>query len=121
MSKAEDRALEVYPKDIKEFVDVNGLKSAVDNNSWQRTIFLKGYHQAEKDLTDKAKVSSGWDGFYYGQGYKQAEKDLKLTWEDLATLEKLGDDFVKNNQTPMSDKEYYEEILKRFNKERKEK
>jgi hypothetical protein len=48
--KAEDRALEAYPKDIKEFVGVNGMKSVVDYNSWQRTIFLNGYHQAEKDL-----------------------------------------------------------------------
>ena len=50
MSKAEERALEAYPKDIEEFIDVNGVKSVVDNNSWQRTIFLEGYHQAEKDL-----------------------------------------------------------------------
>ena len=53
MSKAEERALEVYPEDIEEFVDVNGAKSVVDNNSWQRTIFLEGYHQAEEDLIDK--------------------------------------------------------------------
>ena len=50
MSKAEERALEAYPKDIKEYVDVKGVKSVVDNNCWQRTIFLKGYQQAEKDL-----------------------------------------------------------------------
>lgn len=52
-------------------------------------------------------------------GYRQAEKDLELTWEDLATIEQLSDDFVKQNHTPMSDKEYYQEILKQFNKERK--
>ena len=40
MSKAEDRALEAYPKDIEEYVGVNGVKSVVDNNSWQRTIFI---------------------------------------------------------------------------------
>jgi len=54
----------------------------------------------------------------YYVGYRQAEKDLELTWEDLAIIEKLGDDFVKHNQTPMSDEEFYKEILKRF-KERK--
>lgn len=88
MSKAEQRALEAYPKDIEEYIDVNGIKSAVDNNSWQRTLFLKGYHQAEKDL--------------------------ELTWEDLATIEKLGVDFIKQNHTPMSDEEYFKEVLKRF-------
>jgi len=47
---------------------------------------------------------------------------LELTCEDLATIEKLGDDFVKQNHTPMSDEEFYKEILKRFKdfKERKE-
>lgn len=48
--RASKRALEAYPKDIEEYVDVNDMKSVVDNNSWQRNIFLKGYHQAEKDL-----------------------------------------------------------------------
>lgn len=55
----------------------------------------------------------------FTEGYRQAEKDLELTWEDLATIEQLSDDFVKQNHTPMSDKEYYQEILKQFNKERK--
>jgi len=57
----------------------------------------------------------------YIEGYYQAEKDLELTCEDLATIEKLGDDFVKQNHTPMSDEEFYKEILKRFKdyKERK--
>ena len=45
-----ERALEAYPKDIEKYVDVNGVKSVVDNNSWQRAIFLQGYQQAEKDL-----------------------------------------------------------------------
>ncbi len=52
-------------------------------------------------------------------GYRQAEKDLELTWKDLATIEKLGDDFVKQNHTPMSDEEFYKEILKRFNKNKR--
>ena len=50
----------------------------------------------------------------YYEGYLQAEKDLELGWEDLATIEKLGDDFIKHNQTPMSDEEFYKEVLKRF-------
>ena len=49
-------------------------------------------------------------------GYHKAEKDVALTWEDLATIEKLGDDFVKHNQTPMSDEEFYIEVLNQFNK-----
>ena len=86
MSKAEDRALKAYPKKMAE-------REGYDENLRERKGFIKGYHQAEKDL--------------------------KLTWEDLATIEKLGDDFIKQNHTPMSDEEFYKEVLKRF-KERKE-
>ena len=50
----------------------------------------------------------------YIEGYHQAEKDLELTWKDLATIEKLGDNFVKQNHTPMSDEEFFKEVLKRF-------
>jgi hypothetical protein len=90
MSKAEERALEKYP-----YAKVC------------REKYLEGYHQAEKDLTDKAKVSSGLDGFFYGQGYKQAEKDLELTWEDIKTIDKLLNQCVDCNNP-------YQEVLKRF-------
>jgi uncharacterized protein (DUF2164 family) len=74
-----------------------------------------GYHQAEKDLTDKAKVSSGWDGFYYGQGYHQAEKDLELTYDDICEIMEIREDVLEMD----SYENLYQEVLKRF-KERKE-
>ena len=99
MSKAEDRALEAYPKDIEEYVDVNGVKSVVDNNSWQRAIFLKGYHQAEKDNV--------------------------LTWEDMRELHIIFAEIDVDIELCKTDIKsetigYYQEVLKRF-KERKEK
>lgn len=95
MSKAEERALEAYPKDIEEYVGVNGVKSVVDNNSWQRAIFLKGYHQAEKDN--------------------------ELTWEDIADILDVtdviaNDDSMEERLETMSEEEYYQEVLNRFNK-----
>ena len=48
------------------------------------------------------------------QTEEEAEKDLELTWEDLATIEKLGNDFFKQNHAPMNDEEFYKEVLKRF-------
>ena len=97
MSKAEERALEVYPKDIEEYFDVNGVKSVVDNNSWQRTIFLKGYNQAEKDL--------------------------ELSWEDMRELHIIFAEIDVDIELCKTDIKaetlgYYQEILKRF-KERK--
>jgi len=98
--KASKRALEAYPKDIEEYIDVKGVKSVVDNNSWQRTIFL--------------------------EGYRQAEKDNELTWEDIATILDMENDILHecNSQSQLLietypvGKDYYQEILKRF-KERK--
>lgn len=93
MSKAEDRALEAYPS-------------------------TSHYWNAEPDRNAEARE-------FYIQGYHQAEKDLELTWKDLALI-RLAFDATEDNInhgclkiSPMT-KEYYEEVLKRFNKERKE-
>lgn len=55
----------------------------------------------------------------YIEGYHQAEKDLELTWEDLALVEKIGKDFMRENDTPMNDEEFFGEVLKRYKIERK--
>ena len=47
-------------------------------------------------------------------GYRQAEEDLKLTWQDIALIETISKEFIKNNTTPMTDRDYYQEVLKRF-------
>ena len=60
-----------------------------------------------------------FNGFVEGyiEGYHQAEKDFELTWEDIKVIERLlGFDNIIE-----SPKEFYQEVLKRFNKERKEK
>ena len=89
MSKAEERALEAYPPKMR-YVGIDSVKydRKIDVNKPMRDRYVKAYHQAEKDL--------------------------ELTWEDLATIEKLGNDFIKQNHTPMSDEDFYKEILKRF-------
>lgn len=97
MSKAEDRALEVYPKDIEEFIDINDVKSVVDNNNWQRTIFIKGY--------------------------RQAEKDLELSWEDVKEICDIAFEEACRLQRNMKGsriykEQHYREVLKRF-KEKK--
>ena len=50
----------------------------------------------------------------YKEGYQQAEKDLELTLEDIKTIDKLLNQCVDYSNP-------YQEVLKRFNKERKEK
>ena len=96
MSKAEERALEAYPKDIEEYIDVKGVKSIVDNNSWQRTIFL--------------------------EGYRQAEKDNELTWEDIGAIDNLLWDLsVEHSKNHSSNEVYYKEVLKRFKAQKGEK
>jgi hypothetical protein len=56
MSKAEERALEKYPKKI-EWV----------GNQWNGAPF---------DVNSESRVA-------YKQGYEQAQKDLQLTWEEV--------------------------------------
>ena len=78
----------------------------------------KQYPCWRNGIGDEFNSNSAYYGFI--EGYHQAEKDLELTWKDLALIEKIGNDFIKENDTPMDDKEFFEEVLKRF-KERKEK
>jgi len=143
MSKAEEKS-----KQYRDFREQCGIKDPVMLNEIEEAYY-EGYNQAEKDLDISwVKEISGVkemsraeeealkayppqsiaanydtiarrDAFEYG--YLKAEKDLELTWEDLATIKKLGDDFVKHNQTPVGDEKFYKEVLKRFKdyKERK--
>ena len=61
----------------------------------------------------------------YVKGYHQAEKDNELTWEDMVLFRTLFDATDANIRSgsikiqPMT-KEYYQEVLERYNKERKE-
>lgn len=51
MTKAEQRALEAYPYFPTE-VNLFGHKTiTADGNSHYRSIFIKGYEQAEKDIS----------------------------------------------------------------------
>ena len=113
MSKAEERALEAYPSTSHYW------NAEPDRNAEAREFYIQGYHQAEKDLTDKARLSSGWDGFYYGQGYKQAEKDLELKNEDVYDIWRIYNEVCLEGKILGFD-ETSQEVLKRF-KERKEK
>ena len=62
----------------------------------------------------------------YIKGYEQAEKDLELTWEDIRELYIIFaevDTEIVLCKTDIKAETigYYQEVLKRFNKERKEK
>lgn len=59
MSKAEDKALEVYPK-MSRITEHHGVISADyeshylgDANEEKREGFIEGYHQAEKDIKEE--------------------------------------------------------------------
>ena len=94
MSKAQERALEAYPKLSVASVCLDGT-SPVDLNTGARKRFI--------------------------EGYKQAEKDLALTWEDIKAIEQIiatSDwyDFEINGK--LWSQEFYEEVLKRFKEAR---
>ena len=55
-------------------------------------------------------------------GYEQAQKDLELTWEDMRAIRIIKDHLTASINGPMWDsKEFYEEILRRFNKAKNKK
>lgn len=101
MSKAQERALEIYPPKYKE--PKRGAKriqsEKVDTHQPLRTIFIRAYEQAEKDLI--------------------------LTWQDIKTIVEIADKMVEkdvNGQLPEvceTEEGYYKAILEKFNKTRK--
>ena len=46
MSKAEDRALEAYPKETR---DITGFVVDIGYPQYMRDLYIEGYNQAEKD------------------------------------------------------------------------
>ena len=63
----------------------------------------------------------------YYEGYHQAEKDLELTWEDIPKIFSISEQlktswwFRDNEQTKLIGTQvFWEEVLKRFNKQRNE-
>ena len=89
MSKAEERALEKYPKKI-EWI----------GNQWDGAPF---------DVNSESRVA-------YKQGYHQAEKDLTLTWEDINRIEIIIKDVYRDYPHGIEVKQFGVEVLNRFNK-----
>ena len=91
MSKAEDLAEKAYPQEMDGYCE---------NNAAMRVGFKIGYHQAEKDM--------------------------ELSWEDMMLIHKYIKDAMNFKLYRMLDgiegqKEVYQEVLRRFTEQRKEK
>lgn len=84
MSKAEDRALEAYPKETR---DITGFVVDIGHPQYMRDLYIEGYHQAEKDK--------------------------ELTWKDIEAIDDISTDVFKDD-FDVGTKEYYQEVLKRF-------
>jgi len=95
MSKAEDLAEKAYPQKMDRYCE---------NNAAMRVGFKIGYHQAEKDneLT--------WEDVY---GILYSERMVMREWFKEHKEENIAEDD--------SNEVFCSEVLKRFNKQRKEK
>lgn len=77
-----------------------------------------------KDPLNRAEYTANdeWDAFL--DGYHQAEKDLELTWEDMMIIHKCIKDATNYHLYKMMEgmegqKIVYQEVLRRFLKERR--
>jgi hypothetical protein len=105
MSKAEERALEKYPLMADD--DKDGLEA------------LK-YIGMECDCASVFNEAQEAKQAYFIEGYHQAEKDLELGWEDMFRIDEITSQVYKDSDTCQTEV-IYQEVLKRFIKERKEK
>ena len=97
-----------------------------------RRIHNRALLEAEKysnshggSITEEVAYGRGFKAGFI-EGYEQAEKDLELTWEDIQKIDVLiyavlDEEKYKRYYTQDRDGDFYEEVLKRFNKEKKEK
>ena len=99
MSKAEERAFKEYPVFMTTLIPANDELPLIeqDCNKFTREAYIKGYHQAEKDLA--------------------------LTWEDIRKLDIIlaeVDVEIEFNKIDIETEtpEYYKEVLNRFNKQK---
>lgn len=77
----------------------------------------RAYPAWRNGIGDEFSSNSAYYGFI--KGYHQAEKDLELSWEDMEAIQEIANDYTKYH-TMESRFFVYKEVLKRF-KERKEK
>jgi len=85
MSKAEDRALEKYPKETR---DIGGIVIDIGHPQYMRDLYIEGYHQAEKDN--------------------------ELTWEDIKEICVQSVLVEVDLGGLVSDERHYTEVLKRY-------
>ena len=78
----------------------------------EETRFIRDYNQLAK-----RKI--------YQEGYEQAEKELALTREDVKKIIKIADELTEYADAGIiqpflaSEQAYYDEVLRRFNEQRK--
>ena len=90
MSKAEDLAKELYPDwEVTGVPKIDGQEESMVRI--QRVAYIKGYHQAEKDL--------------------------ELTWEDMRLIDRIASKLLLLRQE--DDRDFYQEVLKRFKEMKK--
>ena len=110
MSKAEERALEKYPLMADD--DKEGLEAL-------KYIGIECECASVFNEAQEAKQA------YFIEGYHQAEKDLELTWKDMVLIHRCIKDAMNYHLYKMMEgmegqEVVYQEVLKRFNKQRNE-
>ena len=123
MSKAEERALEAYPKEKR---DITGFVVDIGHPQYMRDLYIEGYTQAEKDLIENEHEKSWrldeqlWSGFKdieeasYQYIYDASNDWLYEipTWHDVQDAFKAGARWKENIELTWEDINRIEIIIK---------
>ena len=95
MNKEEERAMEAYPH----------LEQATFDEMYPRLLFTRNTERSA-----------------FVKGYEQAEKDLALTWEDMRKIIRIDEEMIDDPEAHpewMEEQPFYEEMLRRFKEVKK--
>lgn len=96
MSKAEDKALEAYPKETR---GVGGMVIDIGYPQYIRDIYIKGYNQAEKDNQQiKELLKMLLEAIDYSFEQKDGTYDLTLTYKVIDKVKYIKQKLRENKQ-----------------------
>ena len=96
MNKAEERALEAYPKETR---DIGGIVIDIGYPQYMRNLYIEGYKQAEKDCQQtKELLNMLLEAIDYSFAQTDGTYDLTLTYPVIDKVKYIKQILRENKQ-----------------------